>query len=546
MSFKIQRFAEIPTRDQTILIGDLYLPDTPPPFPAIVFRTPYGRDDGNYRKQAKFFASNGFAFLDLDVRGRGDSNGKFEPYFNDGKDGKDVIDWVAKQPWSNGKVGTYGGSYSARIQWLTALERPKNLFAMISKVSPSDPFVENPTGVNDPMHISWRYLVSGRSLKNVNDIEWDTVYRTLPLKDMPKSFGINLPDLDEATKHQTFDSYWDAMSYQNKFETIDVPTLHISGWYDDEQIGTFINYSGMRTKSSSQKSRDNQAIVIGPWGHNVNHSSKLGEVDFGPDAVINLDDIELNWFRKWLLDETTQVGKRAKMFIMGENRWVDFDDWPPSGTKPIKLFISSNGRANSRFGDGQIVWKKESISDGKDEFTYDPMDPTPYVTEITSAQIGGPDNFSSIERRDDVLVYTSPPLERDLTLLGAVGADIFMETDVVDTDVMAMLLDVWPNGFSQRLCDGMTRARYRNGMHKTEFLERGKVYEFKIDLWNTGHRIPKGHRLRIDIASAAFPKYSRNLNTGLDLASDSSVKVANTKIIHTKSHPSNLSVFVYE
>ena len=546
MSFKIQRFAEILTRDQTILIGDLYLPDTAPPFPAIVFRTPYGRDDSNYRKQAKFFASNGFAFLDLDVRGRGDSDGKFEPYFNDGKDGKDVIDWVAKQPWSNGKVGTYGGSYSARIQWLTALERPKNLFAMISKVSPSDPFVENPTGVNDPMHISWRYLVSGRSLKNVNDIEWDTVYRTLPLKDIPKSFGINLPDLDEATKHQTFDSYWDAMSYQNKFETINVPTLHISGWYDDEQIGTFINYSGMRTKSSSQKSRDNQAIVIGPWGHNVNISSKLGEVDFGPDAVINLDDIELNWFRKWLLDETTQVGKRAKMFIMGENRWVDFDDWPPSGTKPIKLFISGNGRANSRFGDGQIVWKKENISDGKDEFTYDPMDPTPYVTEITSAQIGGPDNFSSIERRDDVLVYTSPPLERDLTLLGAVGADIFMETDVVDTDAMAMLLDVWPNGFSQRLCDGMTRARYRNGMHKTEFLERGKVYEFKIDLWNTGHRIPKGHRLRIDIASAAFPKYSRNLNTGLDLASDSSVKVANTKIIHTKSHPSNLSVFVYE
>jgi len=177
-----------------------------------------------------------------------------------------VIDWVAKQPWSNGKVGTYGGSYSARIQWLTALERPRNLFAMISKVSPSDPFVENPTGVNDPMHISWRYLVSGRSLKNVNDIEWNDVYRTLPLKDMPKSFGISLPDLDEATKHQTFDSYWDAMSYQNKFETIDVPTMHISGWYDDEQVGTFINYSGMRTKSASQKSREIRQLSSVPGG----------------------------------------------------------------------------------------------------------------------------------------------------------------------------------------------------------------------------------------------------------------------------------------
>ena len=546
MEKRVERYVEIPMRDEIKILGDMYFPNSEPPYPTIVARTPYGRDEAPYRKFALYFASNGFAYLNSDVRGRGDSEGLFKPYFNDGRDGKDIIDWVSRQRWSNGKVGTVGGSYSARIQWLTALEHPKNLFAMITRVSPSDPFVESPTGVNDPMHISWRYLVSGRTLKSTEDIDWDGVYRTLPLKDMPAAIGLSFPDWEEDFSHQTFDSYWDAMSYQNKFETIDVPTLHISGWYDDEQIGTFINYSGMRTKSSSQKSRDNQAIVIGPWGHNVNQSSKLGEVDFGPDAVIDLDNIELNWFRKWLLDETTRVGKRAKMFIMGENRWADFDDWPPSGTKPTKLFISSNGRANSRFGDGQIVWKEESISDGKDEFTYDPMDPTPYVTEITSAQIGGPDNFSSIERRDDVLVYTSPPLERDLTLLGAVGADIFMETDVVDTDVMAMLLDVWPNGFSQRLCDGMTRARYRNGMHKAEFLERGKIYEFKIDLWNTGHRIPKGHRLRIDIASAAFPKYSRNLNTGLDLASDSSVKVANTRIIHTKSHPSNLSVFVYE
>ena len=545
MTLKVLRYIEIPTRDNTTLTGDLYLPESDPPYPSIVFRTPYGRDSEAYRKYAQYFASNGFAYLNSDVRGRGDSEGKFEPYFNDGRDGKDVIDWVAKQPWSNGKIGTFGASYSARIQWLTALEKPKNLLAMISKVSPSDPFVESPTGVYDPMHISWRYLVSGRTLKSTDDIDWDAVYRTLPLKDMPKALGLKFKDWDENLSHQTFDSFWDKMSYQNKFDKIDVPTMHISGWYDDEQVGTFINYTGMRAGSASTRSRENQAIIIGPWGHNVNSTSRLGNVDFGPGAIIDLDTIQLNWFRKWLVDESISVGKRAKMFIMGENKWIDFDDWPPSNSLPSRLYISSNGRANSRYGDGRLVWKKEEISGEKDEYGYDPSDPTPYVTEITATQIGGPDNYSSVQRRDDVLVYTTPPLDRDITFLGAVGAEIFMETDVPDTDVMAMLLDVWPNGYSQRLCDGMTRIRYRKGMDKIELLEKGKIYDIQVDLWNTGHRFAKGHRIRFSISSAAFPKYSRNLNTGLDLATDSTMNVANVKILHSIKYPSGFRFFVY-
>jgi putative CocE/NonD family hydrolase len=546
VEIRIIRGVEISLRDKVRLVGDVHLPRSAGPFPSIVFRTPYGRDDENYRRYARFFSSNGFAFLNSDVRGRGDSEGTFVPYFNEGKDGKDVIDWVANQSWSNGKIGTFGASYSARIQWLTALEGPRNLLAMISKVSPSDPFVESPTGVNDPMHISWRYLVSGRTLKNTEDIDWDSVYRTLPLKYMPRELGLDLPDWEEDLSHQTFDKYWDAIGYQKRFEKIDVPTMHISGWYDDEQIGTFINYVGMRKKSASPRSRDNQSIVIGPWGHNVNSTPKLGDVDFGPGAIIDLDSLQLNWFRRWLVDENVSVGKRAKIFIMGENRWVDFEDWPPVNVSPSKLYLTSNGRANSRFGDGSLVWNADEIVDGKDEYKYDPSDPTPFVTEITSSQIGGPDNYSSVERRDDILVYTSPRLERDITFLGAVNADIFMETDVPDTDIMAMLLDVWPNGYAQRMCDGMTRGRYRRGMDSTELLESDKVHEFEVDLWNTGHTFAKGHSIRVSIASAAFPKYSRNLNTGLDLASDATMRVANTRIIHSKRYPTSLSFFLYD
>ena len=545
MEFKVKRMVRIPMRDGVRITGDLYYPVSSPPYPAIVFRTPYGRDGLQYRKNARFFASNGFAFLNLDVRGRGDSDGEFVPYFNEGKDGKEIIDWVASQPWSNRRVGTFGSSYSARIQWLTALEHPKGLKAMISTVSPSDPFVESPTGVSDPMHISWRYLVSGRTVKSMEDIDWMSVYRTLPLKDIPKALGLHFDDWEEGMIHQTFDSYWDAMSYQKKFGGIGVPVMHISGWYDDEQIGTFINYAGMRNSSATSKSRENQSIIIGPWGHNVNSSSKLGDVDFGPDAIIDLDTIQLNWFKKWLMDENIKAGKRATVFIMGENKWVNFDDWPPSRTRVSNLFISSRGRANSRFGDGALVWSKDEINNGYDSYRYDPSDPTPFVTEATSAQIGGPDDYSSIHRRDDVLVYMSQPLEKNITFLGAVRADIFMETDVPDTDIMAMLLDVWPNGRSQRLCDGMTRARYRNGMDKVELLEKGNIYEIKVDLWNMGHRFPQGHRIGFSISSAAFPKYSRNLNTGSDLATDINMKVANTKIIHTKEHPSNFSFYLY-
>lgn len=546
MDFRVQRYVAVRMRDGINLVGDLYFPNTDPPFASIIFRTPYGRDDEGYARYARLFASNGFVFLNTDVRGRGDSEGRFRPYLNEGKDGYDLIEWTTKQPWSNGRVGTFGASYSARIQWLTAIEKPRNLKAMISVVSPSDPFVESPTGVNDPMHISWRYTVSGRTLKNTNNIDWERIYEILPLKDMPEGLGMEIPDWTEDMDHQTLDEYWERIRYQNKFSELEVPTMHVSGWYDDEQIGTFINYVGMRNHSASDISKENQAMIIGPWGHQVNASSKLGNIDFSPSSMIDLDGIYINWFKRWLRNEKVSAEPRVRVFIMGTDKWANLDDWPPSKSKEYKLFLSSKGKANSRFGDGILVDKREGVTDGQDTYIYNPVYPVPFVTEITSKQIGGPDDYSSVERRDDVLVYTAPALDQDITVLGQVEAHLFVSTDVTDTDFMAMLLDVWPTGFSQRLCDGMVRERYRNGMEKVELLEPGKVYEIKINMWNIGHTFKKGHKIGLQISSSAFPKYSRNLNTGLDLATDFSPKVATNRILHSQSYASHLSLRLYD
>ncbi len=539
MGIRIKRFIKIPMRDGVSLVGDIFYPPSGSKFPALVFRTPYDRDTKSYRDNAKFFASNGFAVVNVDVRGRGDSEGDFVTYVNEGLDGYDLIKWVHDQDWCNGNIGTYGGSYSARIQWLSAVLSPPGLRAMVSVVVPSDPFVESPTGIEEPMHLSWRYLVSGRTNKDNKEPDWNKIYWKLPIASMPEELGFEIPDYLEGLKHQIYDDYWRKISYQDKFNKVNIPVLHISGWYDDEQIGTFINFKGMSDNSATNFSRENQSLLVGPWGHNVNKSTKLGEIDFGPTALVNLLEIELRWFRKFLMNEDITF-PRVRVFMMGDNQWFECKEWPPENSEPIHLYLSSIKGANSRFGDGKLG----NFANGRDfdQYLYDPENPVPFITEPTAEQIGGPDDYSPIERRDDVLVFTSPALEKDLKILGPVSARLFIWSSGKDTDFVAMLTDVWPSGFSQRLCDGIVRARYRYGMDKIVPLE-GKVEEITINMWNTGHVFKAGHRIRLDITSSFFPKYSRNLNNGEDLAYSSNIIKVENRIYHNEKEKSELILY---
>ena len=320
-------------RDGITLSADLALPGTRPA-PAVVIRTPYGKTGERQSRRSTVFAKAGYVSVQVDVRGRGDSDGTFQPYRNDGPDGADVIAWAAAQDWCTGDVATYGGSYGARIQWLTALEQPPALRAMVCVVTPSDPFVEWPTGLPTPMHINWYRLTDARMPQYLDDVDWMAVYRHRPLLTMDEAAGFSSPGWREELRHRTLDDWWEPVRYQHRIGEIDVPVLHISGWYDDEEIGTPANFAAMTAAG-----RAGQRLLMGPWGHAVNTTRTLGEVDFGPDALIDLDGYI------WLPSSTStsRAASRSRrpapvrIFVMGANEWRDAQAWPPAGATPTVL-----------------------------------------------------------------------------------------------------------------------------------------------------------------------------------------------------------------
>jgi hypothetical protein len=532
-----------PMRDGVQLSADVYRPIDAKPgqrFPALLLRTPYNKNSPAEAELGRWYAQRGYALVYMDARGRGDSEGEFVPYRNEGRDGYDSIEWCASQPWCDGKVGTMGSSYLGSIQWLTALEKPEHLVTMIVRVTPSDPFVESPTGTHGPMHLCWLHLTSGRVCQNMEAVDWTQVYQHLPLLTMDEQAGRINRIWREELQHTCLDEYWQPLCYQDHFDQIDLPVMHISGWYDDEQIGTPLNYTGMARHAPSQFARQNQKLVMGPWGHRVNTTQRLGELDFGPQALIDLRAAELAWLDRWLKGiESEQAQPGVRIFVMGENRWRDEAEWPLARTLWTKYYLHSQKSANSRFGDG-LLSTTAPETEKPDRYLYDPARPVPFLTEPTSSQIGGPDDYAAIERRDDVLVYVTSPLEADLELTGPVRLELYAASSSVDTDFMAKLVDVHPGGFVQRLCDGMVRARFRKGMSEPELIEPGQVYTYEIDLWNTCQVFFKGHRIGLEIASSAFPKYDRNLNTGEDLGTGTRILVAQQTIYHDAERPSAL------
>ena len=543
LKVQVFRGETVTMRDGVKLSSDIYRPEEEGRFPGIVIRTPYGKSTAVHHETGMFFAQHGYIVMVMDVRGRGDSDGDFKEYRNEGLDGYDSIEWLAAQNYCTGNIGTLGGSYLGRIQWLTALHQPPSLKTMVPIVTPSDPFVEWPTGVPGPHSICWTYMTSGRVQQNISLVDWERVYETLPLIDMDKVSGRYSERWREEVGHNHLDDWWKELCYQDKFDDIDLPVLHISGWYDDEQIGTPLNFHGMTHTSKDKKSKTQQRLLMGPWSHQVNSSTKVGEIDFGEDALINMNDYQLKWFDFYLKNKTNGQENSApvEIFVMGDNEWREEYEWPLKRTEWTKYYLNSGGRANSRFGDGTLQTQIPEQSE-TDQYEYNPADPVPFITELVSHQIGGPDDYSAIERRDDVLVYSTEQLTGDTEVTGPVTAELYASTDAKDTDFMVKLLDVHPGGYVQRLTDGMVRGRFKKGMDKPELLTPGEVYKFEIDCWNTSHVFKKGHKIRVEVSSSAFPKYDRQLNTGATLGVTSEMKTAQQTIYHDADYSSSITL----
>ena len=542
---KIEFSTRVKMRDGVELSVDIYRPDSDGRFPVILSRTPYNKSTprGGTLELGRYFAARGYVYVAMDVRGRGDSDGKFTPYRNEGPDGYDSIEWCAQQPWSTGKVGTIGASYLGYDQWIAALLQPPHLTTMIVMTTPPDPFVESPTGLQSPTYMSWHLLTSGHVLHNLAAVDWPAVYAHLPIYTMDAASGLDSPYWRQVVDHPGIDDWWDPLIYQNKYDRVRVPIMHISGWYDDEQAGATMNYIGMTTKGATEELRHHQKLLMGPWPHAVNSSTRLGDIDFGPTAVIDLNQYELRWFDYWLKGLGTGIMQEppVRIFVMGENKWRDENEWPIARTKYVDYYLHSKGRANSLYGDGMLSTAPDA-NEPPDHYSYDPANPVPFLMEPTYAQLGGPDDYRPVERRDDVLVFTSDPFERATTICGPIRLKLSAASSATDTDFMGKLLDVWPEGFAQRLYDGMVRARYREGGEHASLITPGQIYTYDIDLWNTCQQLGKGHRIRVEITSSAFPKYDRNQNTGEALGKTANLKIAEQTIYHDAKHPSLVRV----
>jgi len=532
-------------RDGVSLSADVFRPDAPGRFPVVLVRTPYDNASPGYAQQGLFWASRGYVYVVQDVRGRGESEGEFYPLVHEAEDGYDTQTWCGTAPWSNGKVGTTGGSYLGWTQVYPAGLRNPHLAAMISIVTPPDPTRNFPIqhGVYGPTTVSWLAYISGKTLQDTSHIDLMEVYRSLPLRDMDQGFGRRIRAWRDWFDHPTLDDYWKEQSYQDQLLEATVPILHVSGWYDDVLVGTTENYVNLTTRGASADARTKQWLLIGPWGHRVNTTRRLGDVDFGPEALIDFDAVQLRWFDHWLKGEDNGVESdpRVRIFVMGENRWRSENEWPIGRTRYVEYFLHSGGRANSLFGDGRLDTVAPE-DEPADTFRYDPEDAVPFITEPNFSQVGGPDDYRAVERRDDVLVYSTAPLTEPLEICGPLTVRLHAASSARDTDWTAKILDVHPGGYAQRLNDGIVRARFRRSMEEESFLEPGRVESYEIDAWSTCGLLGEGHRLRLEISSSAFPKFDRNLNTGGRIGMETKGIVAEQTVYHDRERRSRVLI----
>ena len=509
-----------PMRDGVKLSADIYLPaGQPGPFPVILGRTPYDNTTAESMESAVFYPQHRYVFMAQDVRGRNDSDGDFNPGFYEYDDGYDTIEWIGAQPWCDGNVGMVGGSYVGSVQWQAAIMGGRYLKAIVPRVAEHNTHaVFNQGGAWQLAVVAmWGLRYDGRTRQDIYVYNWAQLFDTLPLKDLDKTAG----------------------------KDIKIPVLQIGGWYDIGTGGTFANFVGMRERGGSQLAREQQKAIIRPWFHDASAETHAGEVDFGMDSVVDLMEIELRWFDHWLKGVPNGVKQDGplRIYVMGANEWRDEHEWPLARTQFTNYYFHSGGSANSLLGDGKLSTEPPA-EEPADHLVYNPAFPVPTRGGNTCCNPdlvpwGGYDQ-RSIEYRNDMLVYTSDPLEEDMEVTGPVFVKLFAGTDGRDTDFTAKLVDVSPDGYAVNLCDGIIRGRYRTTQERQTLLDPGEVYEFTIDLWPTSNVFKKGHRIRVDISSSNFPRFDRNPNTGNAFGQDAELRIARQQVFHDKTRASHI------
>jgi len=559
-SILVEKGVEARMRDGVVLRADVYRPDTTARLPALVERTPYSKNPGNQDNIFRRLASHGFVIIVQDTRGRYTSDGVARPH-DEGEDGYDTIEWAAQLPYVNGRVATFGGSYSATTQLLAAPLRPPHLSAIFPSSSYNSRYDmvfqggafyladglswnlgqgadvrrrELQPGA-DPDHAIGLTAAERRSL--ADEWLWHVPLTSIDALEIQRV----APGYFEMLAHPSYDRYWETFDVEARHAEFDVPALHLTGWYDTLLTGTIRNFAVLREHARSPRARESQRLIIGPWTHArpTLESTTIGDVDFGPGAGLDLERLILDWFGYWLKDAPTGVLARApvRIFVMGINTWRDEQRWPLARAVPTSFHLHSGGGANTLDGDGRLS-EPAPGDQPPDRYTYDPKRPVP--TGSRGGYSRTPADQRDVERRSDVLVYTSAPLLSPIEVTGPIEMRLWAASSATDTDFTAKLVDVLPDGTARMLADGILRARYRRGKTAPALLTPGRAEEMVIDVGATSNVFAAGHRIRVEVSSSNFPRFDRNPNTGTSFGETAELRTADQTIYHDAQHPSRI------
>ena len=547
-------------RDGTVLRANVYRPAGDGRWPVLLTRLPYGKDLplGSSALDPVQAARRGYVVIVQDTRGRFSSEGEWQPMQNEASDGYDTVQWAASLPYSDGQVGMYGGSYFGFTQWAAALSRPPALKAMAPFLTWSDPYngavmrggaLELGQQANWQLQMGFDVLLRrhrgdraalGRALLGLAR-ELDALgaegYRSLPLREFaPLARQDVAPRFFDHLDAVTDRSRLDFMTLKGRHREVQVPTLNAGGWYDIFLQDTIANYTAMQAAGVPSK------LLIGPWSHDA-QGNPVGELSFGfgsqaafVDLQADFQTLQLSWFDRWLkaAENGVMAEPPIKLFVMGANSWRHETEWPPPAAA-TPLYLRQGGRLGSE-------------APGEERptcFEYDPADPVPTrggALLMSPEFPSGPYDQRRIEERPDVLVFTSEPLTHDTEVTGPVSVTLWAASSAVDTDFVARLCDVYPDGGSINLTDGIIRARYRdwNSSGELSLIEPERPYRYDIDLWATSNLFPAGHRIRLQVTSSCFPRWDRNPNTGSPFGTGSELVRARQTVFHDRERPSHL------
>lgn len=578
----------MPMRDGIRLATDIYRPKGPGKYPVILSKTPYnfnqwidGKEAIRQYETAYDAVKRGYVYIVQNERGRFFSEGVWDILGTPTTDGYDAFSWISSQEWSNQKIGTIGCSSTAEWQMAVAsLDHPAHTALVPQGFGAGVGKIGNlyeqgnwfRGGAQQMLFTSWLYSVQNdrvrptfpvditqeeliRVSRNFDlapenpKVDWVTALKHLPVQDIIKNVNGPIGVYEDMIRRKPNDQKWFQGGLFHDNMAFTKPSYWFVSWYDVATTPNISLFNLLRDKSKFPEAADNQYLVIAPTLHcsfkRATENTIVGERSVG-DARLDYDALTYSWFDYWLKGQENGVKNklpRVQYFTMGSNKWQQSETWPPKEAVATPFYLNSNGEANSRNGDGVLTLSVPK-TDMPDQFSYDPANPVNSfggnVCCIGNAIQGGSLDQQTMELREDILVYSTPPLTEDVEISGFIESVLFVSSDAKDTDFTLKLIDVYPDGKAYNLDETIQRVRYREGYDKEVFMEKDKVYEVKLSALSTSNFFPKGHQIRIEISSSNFPRFDRNLNTGGNNYDEKVGVIAKNKVHHSTKYPSRI------